>query len=217
MTSEKRNSSPQATYIVAGVGLIIAVGLLFVAYNVLNKPPDVEADRLNQEAALGTSNARVEVIEYGAYGCFNCRTVHNSGVLDQILEQYDGDVRLVFRNWPVINARIDPIAAEAAQCALDQSEAAFWTLHNAIYDLPIRVYQQMNSIDHYVDLANEKALDGSTLRACMEASTHQRTVQHWKDHGDGRGLRGTPTFFVNGQLVVNPSDLVRVIEEALAS
>jgi hypothetical protein len=52
--------------------------------------------------------------------------------LEEMIENdYAEQVNFVFVNFPVISIN-DPISAEAAQCALDEGQDAFWTFHNSI-------------------------------------------------------------------------------------
>jgi protein-disulfide isomerase len=207
--------TPQWWYAGGAIGLLVLLAVSGIT--VQNRPPEVSDERLALEAHLGNANAAVEVIEYGAYGCHTCRATHQQGIVETLLASYGDQLRFTFRNWPVISPQNDPLAAEAAQCALDQSPQAFWQYHDALYDLSNRDYGQYQDRADFTNLAESIGLDAQALGDCLGQDTHQRTVDHWKEEADGLNLPGTPTFFVNGRRVNDPTQLEAIIQEALAA
>lgn len=193
--------------------LIVLVAAGFAVFSLLDTPPEVDDDRLQQEAVLGNDDAVIEMIEWGTYGCQFCRFSHQSGIIDDLLNNYP-QVEFRFRNWPVRESN-DPEAAEAAQCALDQSDEAFWSYHEALFDLSNSEYRSFETED-FVDLADEIGLDADALASCLEDRTHERTIEHWQDIAEDINLIGTPTFFVNGQRVNNAAQLESVINALLS-
>jgi len=213
-STQATKTLPAWLWYLGALALIIGVGS-YVAFTLLNQDPPVAEDRLVQEAFLGQAEAPVEIIEYGAYGCHSCRQVHQSGVLRQALEQYEGEVRFVFRNYPVISPNNDPLAAEAAQCALDQGDEAFWAYHEALFDLSDAAYAQHDTNAEFVKMAEVAGIDAKALEVCLEEHTHDATVSHWRNLADDLNLLGTPTFFVNGRRLNDPSQLDEFISQAL--
>lgn len=207
---QKKAAAKRNFYIGIGVvvGLIIAVG----AYLMLDQPPDVNAARLELDPVIGADDASVTVYEFGAYGCSSCRAVHQSGFNDALIEMietdYEGQVNFVFVNFPVISIN-DPLSAEAAQCALDQGQEAFWTFHNGIYKLSDATYAGMRGQDDYVQFASRIGIDSAALDECLSNDTHVRTVQHHDQRSRDRFVRGTPTFFVNDRQVQPNLDAIR--------
>jgi len=214
-SSIKKNEQRQQMMIYGAALVLIILIAAALAYTILDAPPTVSAERLALESSLGGQQAPVTIIEYGAYGCHSCRAAHQSGILQQILATHGDNVRLVFRNFPVISPQNDPLAAEAAQCALDQGDDAFWTLHETLFDLSDAAYAQMKDRDDFVQLASSAGLDDSALADCLAAGTHQRTVDHWEANSRNANVRATPTFFVNGRLVGNPSQLEEIVRSEL--
>lgn len=177
--------------------------------------PEVSEARLAQEALIGPTEATVQIIEYGAYGCTTCRSVRDSGVIERILEIYGEDVNFVFRNWPIRNPTVDPLSAQAAQCALDQSDEAFWRLHNALFDLSVSDYNQLTDESDYVTLATQLEINAQAIQTCLAEDVHERTVRHWDDEAKGRNMPGTPTLFVNNQRVNDVNQLENTVRRAL--
>jgi protein-disulfide isomerase len=175
------------------------------------------------EPVVGEENAPVTIYEYGAYTCHSCRQVHQSGIneqIDDLVEQSNGQVRFIFVNAPIISpTNVAKLGAEAAQCALDQSNEAFWTLHNAIYDLSDNEYVgEFGDKGAYVSLANELGIDGDAIGECLDNKTHRRTVDHHEDRSRNAGVNATPAFFVNGRRVnTSMTDIENAVLSALSS
>jgi len=204
--SKRKQQAQSPLLMYGGVLAVVAVIGAYIGYTLLTAPPEVSAERLEQEAFLGTGSAPITIIEYGAYGCHSCRDVHQAGILDQAFEQYGDSIQLIFRNAPIIH-RNDEMSAEAAQCVLDQGNEAFWQYHNALFELTDREYDDYDNEASYIDLANELGIDADALEECFNNDTHKRTVDHWADNSSSAGVNGTPTFFVNGQRLGNVSQL----------
>ena len=212
--SKYSRQKQQQQYIIYGsLALVLVVIIGLIAYNRLTAPPAVAQARLETEAILGAPDAPVQIVEYGAYGCHACRGVHESGVIQQVMERYAGSVQLIFRNGLIINGN-DPNGSEAAQCALDQGEAAFWTMHWGLFDLPLNDYADSGDRE-FVALADELGLDGDALSVCLSERRHERTASYWRDQASNNQVRVSPTFFVNGQRLNSADDLENAILQVL--
>lgn len=177
------------------------------------EPPSAEAtSRYELDPVYGNPDAPVTLIEYGAYGCHACKFWHEEGFIEDIIEEFDGQVNLVYRDMPIISPQYDTRAAELAQCALDQSNDLYWAFHDGLYTL---ARQGVSSADDMVEIGRQVGLDADALRACYEAGTHVETVRYDMQLGTDLGIRGTPTFFVGGQPIfsANP-DVLRDLLQA---
>ena len=134
------------------------------------QPPTAEeTDRYELDPILGDPAADVTLIEYGAYGCHACKYWHEQGIVEALLEEFDGRVNFVYGDIPIIVPQYSQIAAEIAQCALDQGNEKFWTMHDAIYT---EADQGRASADELLQLGAEVGLDGDALQSCYDAGTH---------------------------------------------
>ena len=140
---------------------------------------------------LGSPSARVTVVEYGDYECPYCAAA--APVLRRLVEESEGQVRLVFRHFPLADrhpfALTAALAAEAAG-----AEGAFWPMHDLLF-------------------TRQERLDDAALRAYADelGLTGERVVgeaaQQFGDKveadfaaGLDAGVGGTPTVFVDGAL-----------------
>ncbi len=186
-------------FIVAFTGFII-----FSTFS-QSSGPEQPTDRLELDPILGNPDAPITVIEYAAYGCSACKAWHEAGIMEQILQEFPDQVRFIYRDMPVILPTWSQEMAEVAQCALDQSNSSFWLMHDALFSQTI---QGRSSQSEVVGLGASLGLDVSALQACVDANTHYETVRYDMNRTEAQVIRGTPTWFVNGQAIFNASPAI---------
>ena len=139
--------------------------------------------------ALGADNAPVTIIEFSDFQCPYCRQVQ--ATLKRLMTEYEGKVKLVFRDFPLRN--IHPQAqkaAEAAQCAAEQQK--FWPYHDKLFAV---TSLQMDDLKKY---AQELELNMEQFTSCLDTSKYAGEVDADMQAGQKAGVSATPTFFVNG-------------------
>lgn len=173
----------------------------------------LEAPRVQFAAggpSLGPAAAKVTIVEFSDYQCPYCRQAEP--IVQQVLREYPGQVRLVFRHFPL--EAIHPLArgaSEAAHCAAEQGN--FWQFHEQLF--AARQGLEAPSLLRYAEGAG---LDLGDFRACLAA--RRGAVQVDADLAEGRraGVNSTPTFFVNGRRLQGAlpiAEFRRIIEAEL--
>lgn len=140
--------------------------------------------------ARGPADAPITLVEFSDYQCPFCKSAE--ALVEQVLERYPTQVRLIFRQFPLDN--IHPQArgaSEAALCAQEQDR--FWEYHRVLFREAPKLGEE--ELKHY---ASEIGLDRAAFDACLAEDRHAATVQADVDAGTGIGVAGTPAFFVNG-------------------
>lgn len=138
---------------------------------------------------LGPDNALVTIIEFSDYQCPYCRQVQPA--LKRILTEYEGKVKLVFRDFPLRN--IHPQAqkaAEAAHCAGEQQK--FWPYHDKLF---ASTSLQLEDLKKY---AQELELNTEHFATCLDSNKHAHGIDEDMQAGQQVGVSATPSFFVNG-------------------
>ena len=173
--------------------------------------------RLDYHPSLGNPDAPVVLTEYGGYGCHACKEWHEAKIVEQIMEIFPGQIHFVFHDTPIVDSVYARVGSELAECALDQGEGQYWAFHDAMFTL---ARQSISSREDMIELARlTGVIDVDALRACSDAGTHIATVDYKTNVALGLGVRGTPTFSVNGELLFGgaPETIVAKIEEVLAN
>ncbi len=151
--------------------------------------------------SLGPEDAKVTLIEFADFECPSCRQLDL--ILRELLPQHP-EVRLVFKHYPL--TQIHPwamTAAIASQCAYQQSPAAFWKMHDAIFDAQ-EVISPSNVWDKMQDLATQVGLNTEIYKACVINPETANQVKATIDEGHALSITGTPTTFINNRRVVGP-------------
>jgi len=151
--------------------------------------------------SMGPENAKVTLIEFADFECPSCRQLDL--VLRDLLPRHP-EVRLVFKHYPLTD--IHPwamTAAIASQCAYQQSPAAFWKMHDAIFDAQ-DVISPSNVWDKMLDLATQQGLNPELYKACMANPEATAQVKATIEEGHAVTVTATPITFINGRRVVGP-------------
>jgi protein-disulfide isomerase len=142
--------------------------------------------------SLGPVDAPVTVMEYGDFECPNCGQA--APAVKLLLEHFAGKVRFIFRHFPDKSLHSHAIeAAEAAESAGSQDR--FWEMHDLLFANQLRLKP--------ADLrAYAKRLDLDSVQFAYETEgyAHQDKINAHLEGGMKAGVRGTPGFFVNGQI-----------------
>ncbi len=168
---------------------------------------------LEGRAFLGEPDAPVTVIEMTDYECPFCRR-HRQQVLDDLLAEYGGRIRYYSLHFPLTS--IHPLAfraSEAAECAHDQGR--FWEYNEAMFDSTERLVPET-----LIALAGDVDMDVAVFSQCLTSGSKRDVVVGDIQVGQSLGVRGTPTFFINGKLLsgARPLDVFRkVIDAELAA
>ena len=150
------------------------------------------------EHVRGNPDAPVTVVEYGDYECPYCAAA--APVLRQLVGESDGQVRLVFRNFPLAEPHPFALtAALAAEAAGAQGE--FWPMHDLLFTKQDRLEDV--ALSAYAD---RLGLDGS-LVVGPAAQRFADKVEADFAAGLEAGVSGTPTLFVNGELYAGRTEI----------
>jgi protein-disulfide isomerase len=180
---------------------------------VLLAPPRVEVDRTPQDAALGSDSAPVVLVAFG--DLVSASYARFAQAFGKLIETFDGRVRLVFKNLPLVGPS-SIAAAEAAQCA--NTQGRFWQYHNAVVLPP-------GAVDgvRLKQAAADAGLNRAAFEACVERRRYQPVIKDAIDEATRYGITSVPSFLVNGRLVPEPPPflppfdfLKRVVEEELS-
>jgi len=120
-------------------------------------------------------------------------------------------VRLVAKDLPLRSHPGARPAAEAARCAA--AEGRYWAYHDRLFAEQPR-FSEERLIAYAVDLG----LDGEAFGRCLRERRFARDVEADVAQARALGIRSTPTFLVNGRVLVGaqPVEAFRaVIEEVL--
>lgn len=206
-----------------GLGVVVAA----VAWGVIGTSTGGSSSEVTaapRDRVLGEASAPVTIVEYGDFKCPFCARFHaqtEPRLREELVDT--GVVRFVWRDFPNIDSE-SPLAAQAGRCADEQGR--FWELHDVLFDYVWGTFYSQgvnvegeSAYEGELDrLAGEAGLDVEAFRECVDSGRFEDVVEEERDRGSSDGVRGTPTFFVNGQKVVGaqPFDVFARLVEAEA-
>ena len=147
----------------------------------------------------GDPEADVTVMAFEDFACPHCRT-YSLEVVPELADDYiePGVVRYEFHDFPIPVA--DPTSWRAANAAREAQErggdATFWEYERLLFENQDRL-----GLGTFADLATELDLDGQAVRDAAANEKHMNTVQADRKMGQTEGVEGTPTVFVDGEIV----------------
>ena len=163
----------------------------------------------------GPSAAAVTIEEFGDLQCPPCKTFF--GVLQEVEEEYEGRLRVVFREFPLAMHQHAHVAATIAEAAGLQGK--FWEMHDLLYRNQAAWSPVANPRQLFADYASQLGLDSERLQRDAEGAAVKARIAADQKRAESIGVNSTPTVFVNGKSIPPTSftlpGLRTVIEAAL--
>lgn len=206
LTEEKRNEMVQT----------------YVAKLTKNNPVEVYFEKpkmqvnieIGQAPTWGSENAPVTIVEFSDFQCPFC--TRGAETVEALKKKYGSSkLRVVFKHFPLPMHREAVPAAEASMCVNEQGSAKFWKFHDI-------VFKNQNKLDNdsIAGYAKQAGADEKKFKECFDSKKYASFVQSDMSYAEKMGVRSTPTFFINGQIVsgaVPIEQFSEIIDDELAS
>ena len=142
---------------------------------------------------LGPKDAKVTIVAFSDFQCPYCQRAQS--VIDEVMKSFGGKVQLVHRDFPLEGHSQAMVAARAARCAGEQGR--FWEYHHSL----MMVRGDLSEVD-LRQRASGLKLDLAPFAACLGSERHDASIRDGLEAGLKLGVNSTPTFFINGQMLV---------------
>lgn len=217
-----QGASPQLTFIfgfIAGVALSAVIGIVLVLSGVdfgtkkaattktttdtttttgtdTTTYGDVKAVS-DEDFVRGDKNAELTLVEYSDLECPFCKTFHPT--MKQIMDEYDGKVKWVYRHFPLSFHANAQKEAEAALCVGDLGGS------EKIWDFMDKIFERTTAngtgfaLDNLGALAKEVGVDQTKFQTCLDGGEMASRVAAETADGSQAGVQGTPTTFLVGK------------------
>ena len=166
---------------------------LKASYKVTNTLPYPDVPRIpvsvDDDPYIGADNAQITIIQFAEYQCPYCGK--GNAAVQQVMEEYAGKVKMVYRDFPLsFHDRAIP-AAVAANCAGEQGK--YWEMHETLM-----ANQQALQDADLMGYAQQQGLDMEKWALCRQDPAQVVEVNKDMEDGAAAGVTGTPAFFING-------------------
>lgn len=138
----------------------------------------------------GAPMARVTIAEFSDFECPYCGRAYP--IVEELLREYPGEVRVVFFNYPLSAHPHAMPAARASVAAGNQGK--FWEMYDLLFNHQTQLTDE--DIDRY---ATEIGLDLERFHTDIRGAEVQASVDADRELGRTLHVDGTPTFFINGR------------------
>ena len=171
-------------------------------------PSRETALRTRGAPARGPADALVTLVEFSDFECPYCA---NAAELVEVLRaRFPEDLRVVFRHFPLsFHEDARPAHEAAVEVRAQGGDDAFWAFHDRVYatrDL---------SLEGLGAAAEAAGVSAARVRDAVAREVHAGTVDEDLAAGVSLGVNGTPTFLLNGRLVLGappPEEFVALID-----
>jgi protein-disulfide isomerase len=189
-----------ASIAVAVLGFAVTLGVGFYAGQWIKEHYFTESAKIEEgdryrvdlrgdEPQMGPNDALVTIIEFSDFQCPYCAKVADP--LKDAMGSYGGDVRLIFKHFPLTGHKQAAPAAQAAWAAHQQGK--FWEMHDLLF-----ANQRALSEEDLAKLGAQLGLDVTRYEADRHSDAGRASVDADQTAGNKGGASGTPYFLVNG-------------------
>jgi protein-disulfide isomerase len=146
---------------------------------------------LKKRPRLGAKSTKVTLVEFAEFECPFCKVL--APILKRLVSKLASQgVTLVFKHYTVSSHKYSIPASRAAYAAHKQGK--FWQLYSLMYKKAPRL--STSQVEGY---ARSLGLDMARFRAVRDSRRSRLVVAADKKAGLRAGVKGTPTFFINGK------------------
>jgi protein-disulfide isomerase len=138
----------------------------------------------------GPRSAAISLVEYGDFECPYCRAAEP--IVAGLMEALGDQLSVTFRHFPM--PAVHPHAQHAAEVAeAAAAQGKFWEMHDTLF-------ANQHALDDasLLKYAADLAIDAERIRRELASHAYAGHVAGDRASGLASGVRGTPTFYIDG-------------------
>lgn len=153
----------------------------------------------------GEENAPITLVEFADFQCSYCKKFHPT--MKKVMKEYQGEVRWVYRHFPLGFHQNAQKAAEASECAGEQGK--FWGFVDKAFENSQGDGTGLNTED-LKKYAQELELNAGKFKECLSSGKFTSKVKDDMASGQQAGVTGTP-----GTVIIDKQGNTQLISGAL--
>lgn len=155
----------------------------------------------------GAPMAKVTIVEFSDFQCPHCGAAHPE--LTRLLREFDGQVKLVYKYFPLSGHSRALPAARAAEAA--RAQGKFWEMQDMLFENQREL--EDSDIRKY---ASTLGLDMERFERDWSDESNLQRIEADRQLGQRLGIEATPSFFIDGRpFRESPRRLEAYIKEEL--
>lgn len=202
---------------IGAISTIFLGFFLFLVISLRNNNPDLSNPntttvelsdsgnfRVAEDSTTPAKERPVTLTEFADIQCPACKQYQP--IIKSVLDLYPETVALNFKHFPI--SSIHPNANQAAIVAEAANEQGkFFEMVDLLYERQEAWASLPDPSETFLKYAQEIGLDLTKFKADIENAELARRVESQRTEGINAGVNSTPSFFVNGVKIQNPSDI----------
>ena len=211
---KKIKSSAARSKKIAAFTLIAAcvVGIYFVKL-VLEHSPNTASTQAVWARAKGNPKAPLRIVEFIDLQCPAC--AGGALILREAFKKHFNEIYLQVKYFPLPTVHKHSIRATIyAECAARQGK--FWPLFDRLIDSQAQWQALLSAEPFFALLTQETGLDNGSFKQCLADEKIIDVMTKEKEEGRTLGVDRTPTYFINGKMVVGTKSLTEELDAFFA-
>jgi protein-disulfide isomerase len=158
----------------------------------------------NDAPSFGPETSPVTIVEFSDFQCPFCSRA--ATVAQKLKETYGDRVRFVFRQFPLSFHKEAHLASQASLAA--HAQGKFWPYHDKLFADQSKLERPALEAT-----AKEVGLDMASFKKALDDKTYAAQVDADLKLGESVAVDGTPTMFLNGKRVTDPTNFEEISKQ----
>jgi len=168
-------------------------------------------ERVIKARSKGRSKADIQITEFIDFQCPAC--AYGATRLQEAMEKNPGKIHLKMRYFPLSMHQHAMTASLFAECAALQKK--FWLFHDEVLKQQNQ-WKRLKDVESiFFDIAGDIGLNESQLKTCIADQAIKERIFADKEEGRVRGVKSTPSYFINDEMFVGAHSLVNKLNTLL--
>ena len=206
MAKTTRFSKPLVTLLII---VIIIAGILIV--KTYFAPARLDQQRIALARFKGDAKAPVKIVEFIDFQCPACAV--GAQYLKKLMAEHPNLIRLEMKYYPLTMHKHAFLSARYAQCAAQQDK--FWPFQDLLIERQAQWQGLIDAKPSFELIASEIKLNKSQLENCLKDEKVEAIIFKEKAEGTALGVKSTPSYFLNGTMLVGSKSLELEIDKYL--
>lgn len=149
----------------------------------------------------GNEASQIALIEYSDFQCPACGSYQP--LLKKLTQDFGDRIKFAYRHFPLPQHKNAKLAATVAEAAGKQGK--FWEMHDIIFENQQEWAEETNAGGFFIKYAQELNLDLEKFKNDLASEEIKNKIENDYNGGVKIKVNSTPSFFLNGKKIFNPS------------
>lgn len=197
--------------VVGAIALVLIVGAVLYS-NTIENNYDEGVEIISH--TKGNQDSNIKLVEYSDFQCPACASFQVT--LEALFEQVGEDISFEYKSFPLSltnpGSMLSAMAAEAAG-----QQGKFFEYHDVLFENQQEWASSPTPNVFFTQYAEELDLDIGLFKKHMKSSLLRDKMKTNRTEGINMGVKGTPNFFLNGELmkITSQEDFINQVLSAV--